>query len=358
LKRMVDHLIQNISPFFTKIRGEVHHQRRYPTSPNLLVIGWQREPDPAAEAVLRHLVARNAINLYAAAAVCGVLAGDPGDLELARLTGEWLNATTRGTSSPVPPLPAPPLHLPLAGAGPIARAALLVGSPRTRTSTSYSLGSYLMARLAQHGTDTDIVQIYTAMGSGRRRAAALDLVDAADLVVLAAPLYVDSLPAPVTATLERIAAQPAPTGPANLSRDQRFAAILNCGFPEAAHTATALAICAQFARQRGMTSLGGLALGAGEGIVHGTPIDELGRRGTSIRRALDLAAAALAAGRPIPTEAVDLMARPAIPKSLYTLVGGYGWRRAAHRNGVRARLLRDRPYQDADYHRPARRVRG
>ncbi|HEU5109940.1 MAG TPA: hypothetical protein VFT95_15465, partial [Micromonosporaceae bacterium] len=115
---------------------------------------------------------------------------------------------------------------------------------------------------------------------------------------------------------------------------------------------------AQFARQRGMTSLGGLALGAGEGIVHGTPIDELGRRGTSIRRALDLAAAALAAGRPIPTEAVDLMARPAIPKSLYTLVGGYGWRRAAHRNGVRARLLRDRPYQDADYHRPARRVRG
>ena len=32
LKRMVDHLIQNISPFFTTIHGEVHHQRRYPTS--------------------------------------------------------------------------------------------------------------------------------------------------------------------------------------------------------------------------------------------------------------------------------------------------------------------------------------
>ena len=67
--------------------------------------------------------------------------------------------------------------------------------------------------------------------------------------------------------------------------------------------------------------------------------------------------AALAAGRPIPSEAVDLMARPAIPKGVYTVVGGYGWRRAADRNGVRAHL-RDRPYQDAEYVRPARRSVG
>jgi multimeric flavodoxin WrbA len=354
LKRMVDHLIQNLSPFFTTIHGEVHHQRRYPTSPNLLVIGWQPESDPDAEAVFRNLVARNAINLYASTAVCGVLTGDPGDRELAGLTGGWLDTITRGTSSLVPPLPAPPLDLPAAGPGPIARATLLVGSPRTRTSTSHALGSYLMARLAQHGIHTDTVQIYTAMGSARRRAAALDLVDGADLVVLAAPLYVDSLPAPVTAALERIAARPAAAGPAAASRRQRFAAIINCGFPESAHTVAALAICARFARQRGMILQGGLGLGAGEGIVHGTPVDQLGRRGASIRRALDLAADALAAGRPIPAEAVDLMARPAIPKRLYTLVGGYGWRRMAKRNGVRAQL-RDRPYQDAEYIRPARR---
>ena len=28
LKRMVDHQIQNISPFFTSVQGEIHHQRR------------------------------------------------------------------------------------------------------------------------------------------------------------------------------------------------------------------------------------------------------------------------------------------------------------------------------------------
>ena len=39
LKRMVDHQIQNISPFFTAIDGEIHHQPRYAAYPDLLVIG-------------------------------------------------------------------------------------------------------------------------------------------------------------------------------------------------------------------------------------------------------------------------------------------------------------------------------
>jgi len=29
LKRMIDHQIQNVSPFFTKIDGETHHKKRY-----------------------------------------------------------------------------------------------------------------------------------------------------------------------------------------------------------------------------------------------------------------------------------------------------------------------------------------
>lgn len=33
LKRMVDHQIQNILPFFTRIHGEIHHQKRYRRHP-------------------------------------------------------------------------------------------------------------------------------------------------------------------------------------------------------------------------------------------------------------------------------------------------------------------------------------
>jgi multimeric flavodoxin WrbA len=40
LKRMVDHQIQNVSPFFAKIEGETHHHKRYQKNPDLLAVGW------------------------------------------------------------------------------------------------------------------------------------------------------------------------------------------------------------------------------------------------------------------------------------------------------------------------------
>jgi multimeric flavodoxin WrbA len=348
LKRIVDHLIQNISPFFALVNGEVHHKRRYRTSPDLLAIGWLPQPDPGAEAVFGHLVARNAINSHAETAVCGVLTGRPAAAELVALTRGWLDAISNGSSTPAPSLtPAQPWSPSLDGG--IARATLLVGSPRTRHSTSYALGSYLTSGLAAHGVRTDTIQIYTTMGSAVRRRATLDLLDASDLVVLASPLYVDSLPAPVTAALERIAAPRVSADPSNADRPRpRFAAIVNCGFPEATHNDTALAICAQYARQCGLPYLGGLALGAGEGLVGGRPLDTIGGRGASIRDALDHAVAALAAGQPIPRQAVESLARPVIPKRLYTLLGGYGWRRQAGRYGVRA-TMSDQPYAAAEY---------
>src|ERR1041385_4338809 len=45
LKRTVDHMIQNISPFFTRVEGEIHHQRRYGRYPRLLVFGWLPDQD-------------------------------------------------------------------------------------------------------------------------------------------------------------------------------------------------------------------------------------------------------------------------------------------------------------------------
>ena len=61
-----------------------------------------------------------------------------------------------------------------------------------------------------------------------------------------------------------------------------------------------------------------------------------------VRCGLDLAAAALLAGRPIPEEAQALLARPMIPSRLYTFIGDIGWLKAARRQGT-LRRLRDRP---------------
>ena len=337
LKRMVDHQIQNISPFFAKIQGEVHHQKRYTKYPNLLTIGWMDEPNTRAESIFRNLVHRNAINMYAKIAVCGLIIGRQTEAHLISQTKLWLEAVDSGSSSPVPALPS--LDIASIDATPIRRAVLLVGSPRTKKSTSASLGGYLFEVLTARGIETQTIYIYTSLNSPDRLKFMLESIDNADLAVLAFPLYVDSLPAPVICALEKITAHR--TGN---HLPIQFAAIANCGFPGADHNDTALAICSEFAHQNGFAWMGGLALGAGEGIVHGTPLNELDGRANPLKKALDLAAEGLASGHAIPHSASDLLAKPIIPGWMYTLMGRYGWKQRAKKYSAQRRM-RARPYQ-------------
>jgi hypothetical protein len=220
----------------------------------------------------------------------------------------------------------------------VRRAVLLIGSPRTKKSTSASLGGYLFEQLNARGVETQTIQIYTSLNSPERMRAMFQAVDDADLVVLAFPLYVDSHPAPVIATLEKMAAHRKGQG-----SPIRFAAISNCGFPEAHHNQTALAICSEFARQNGLTWLGGLALGGGEGLVHGVPLSEMDGRAIPLKKALDLAAEALVQGKPIPQSSRELLDKPVIPNWMYKLFGGYGWKQQAKQYGAQKELKRQ-PY--------------
>jgi hypothetical protein len=95
-----------------------------------------------------------------------------------------------------------------------------------------------------------------------------------------------------------------------------------------------------------LTWAGGLALGGGEGLVHGMPLNELDGRAIPIKKSLELAATALADGEPIPQAARDLLAKPAIPNWLYRLSGAYGWKQQAKRYGME-KSLRRRPYTEA-----------
>lgn len=67
VKKVLERLIPNISPFFLKINGEVHHKPRYPRYPVLACIGVLPGPDPESELIFNTLAGRNAINLHAPA---------------------------------------------------------------------------------------------------------------------------------------------------------------------------------------------------------------------------------------------------------------------------------------------------
>jgi hypothetical protein len=89
--------------------------------------------------------------------------------------------------------------------------------------------------------------------------------------------------------------------------------------------------------------MGGLALGGGEGLVHGVPLNEMDGRAIPLKKSLALAADALANGQSIPQSARDLLGKPVIPNWMYKLFGGYGWRRQAKQYSMDKNLKRQ-PY--------------
>ncbi len=225
------------------------------------------------------------------------------------------------------------------------KALLLVGSPRDKRSTSYSVGSYLMDKLKgeeggeEEGFETGYAHIQASLKEREGKEGLLASIDEADVLILAFPLYVDSLPAAVIRLMEIMGAR-------KRAKEQTLAAIVNCGFPETSHNDTAVAIVREFARQAGFNWAGAIAFGQG-GVVAARPLNEHGGPTQVISKALALAAQALRESRQIPEEARELLRKPFIPKTLYVRVGDIGWKLEARKNKAQKKLY-DKPYQRKD----------
>jgi hypothetical protein len=171
-------------------------------------------------------------------------------------------------------------------------------------------------------------------------------VDAAALIIVSFPLYFDQLPAPFIQVLELIAERRKGgfgvtpwAGPI----DQKVMAVVQCGFPETEQTRLAVEVVRQFAREAGFAWAGALAMGMG-GALGGGHLEKAGGLTRNVHRALDLAAASLGAGGDVPREASELMARPLMPRWLYSLAANWGFRRELRKRGLRRRA-RSRPYE-------------
>jgi len=216
---------------------------------------------------------------------------------------------------------------------------LLVGSPKSASSTSNSLGDYLISHLEQLDLSVDKEYIYKLVRKEEGQKKLLTKVEEADMIILAFPLYIDCLPAGVIEALELIADR---RKSKKDRKKQRFAIIINCGFPETQHNNTAIAICKIFAREVGFEWKGALSLGMG-GAIGGRSLEDRGGMVRNVIKGLDLAVQALAEGEDIPEEATELFGKKIIPISLYTKVGNMGWNRQAKKYGVRKKI-EDQPY--------------
>jgi multimeric flavodoxin WrbA len=86
LKKAVDRSICLVSPFFSRIDGEVHHRARYEQYPSLLAVGVLPAPDPSQQQMFGRLIERNALNLHApTCGSCVVYADQAADVQRAAL---------------------------------------------------------------------------------------------------------------------------------------------------------------------------------------------------------------------------------------------------------------------------------
>lgn len=348
LKKALDRVLGVLLPFFTRIDGEVHHPQRYAHRLAIGVVATFERPDAETETTLRTLVTRNAINFAAQAHAVAVLGGPPDEArELAVCT-----ALIRTLTAPTPATP--PAHiddvdrllpiLPCAGdtAAPPQRALLVVGSAKPRgTSTSEALGNEMLTRLEARGIATTTRWVQHDAHSAHGLAALTADTRAHDLLLIATPLYIDSLPSLVTRSLEAIAAdRRSLTSPPPLTA----ALLVNCGFPEARHCSVAAAIGALFARETGARWAGALQLGGG-GTINGRSLVEAGHVAHHLSPALDEACARLAEGRAIPPRSMATFRKPLMPTTLYMAAGNAGWLWTAAHEGALTKLWQ-RPYPE------------
>jgi NAD(P)H-dependent FMN reductase len=224
------------------------------------------------------------------------------------------------------------------------KALLLVGSPRGERSNSKAFGSYLIMRMEADGAQVSteyLVRLAKSPGGLENLTAA---VDDADIIVIAAPLYIDSIPAYVIRALEQIRdsrkAVPA-------SKRQRLFVIVNSGFPEAKHNHVAIDMYRLFAREAGMEWAGGIPRGWGMAVDR-RPLESLGGMTLRQRSGLDQVASALAKDEPVPEKAIEMAAKPFMPMPLGRLMmilfGKRMWESQVEDKNVLSHMY-DRPYE-------------
>ena len=176
-KSVLDRMICLVLPHFTMVDGEVHHKPRYRRYPAWIALGTLPAPSAEQAALFARLVERNSVNMYNPAHGSAVIADD----RVGRHAARELCSGSRHPN----------------GGDRMSRALLLIGSPKPGTSASAAFAEAVDTRLAARGLETRIARITPAFSATLRMGELLDAIAECDLVVLAFPIYVDSLPAPV-----------------------------------------------------------------------------------------------------------------------------------------------------------------
>jgi ferredoxin-NADP reductase/multimeric flavodoxin WrbA len=347
LKKAVDRLLPLISPFLRKAAGMTHHELRYERAARWVALAVDETPSPERSRLFRAFAESNALNfgspVWGAAVVGPDRAAWPAAIA-ATLAASGAPGNASGTQGAARAELTRMAH-PDSNAAvfePQPRVAVLQVSPRPPgISTSQSISRYLQPLLRDGAASVDLVAATDFVRGGDVAAAAAQRCAEADLLIILSPLYWDSLPYTGLLALEHIHARRRRNG----SRAARLVAVMNSGFPEPEQFRFAFGLLREFARESGYTWAGGLALGGGEAIA-GRALDSAGALTRPLRHALDTGVPVLLAGGVLPDAACDQAATQLTPGPLYRFFGWCGWHVKRRAQGLTAREVSARPFDD------------
>ena len=219
---------------------------------------------------------------------------------------------------------------------------LLIGSPRCEASNSYVIGKFLVDKLKEKGLVSDEGFVNRLVNSPEGTEKLLKSIDNADVIVLATPLYVDSLPALTMKALELINEHRKTMPP---TKQQLLVAIMNSGFPEKEHMDIALKIMRNFAQASDFRWGGGIRVGWG-GALNNEPLNEKRGMTRKLTRGLSLASVNLAKDEPMSEEAENLASSLFVPLFMAKIMTKFfinkNWNKDAKKNECEAKM-HDRP---------------
>ncbi|MFH2115959.1 MAG: hypothetical protein ABIJ86_15770 [Spirochaetota bacterium] len=195
------------------------------------------------------------------------------------------------------------------------------GSPKAAVSVS---GTILDTIAGMLGPLAETRRIRAVIA---RRATETDLE--ADVVVVAFPLYIDSLPAPF---LEWLISYHELVGARGTRAPAKVYAICNCGFYEGAQTGLALAVVRNFTCSSGLMWGGGLGIGSGGMLIGLASVPSEASIKRPVSRGLAWMAGLVAKAE---VSGEVRLVQFAFPRFAYIFMAHAGWRQMARTHGLR-----------------------
>jgi len=186
---------------------------------------------------------------------------------------------------------------------------VIIGSPKGKSGNSNSIACDLIDKLEKRGLNCSKAYI-------KNNEKLVDAVDRANIVILCAPIYENSVPGLVIKFFEDVYRDKESLK----EKPRKFFVITNSGIPEVQANKSAINTCRLFAMNMNFIWLGGIAVTPGT-LIDGKELEKTGKTYSRLREALDIIAENITEDKVISERVYKLMNKPMMQPFIYRFGG-------------------------------------